>query len=78
MRLWTAKAGEDVAAGAVYRRVTEGRTADTARVLALSSDAAGIPHVRFNLHHERMEGADESRTLALAAFRDQYPERAPV
>lgn len=71
------KAGgkDDVAAGSVYRRVVAGQTLDTAEVLALATDSAGIPHVRFTLHHERSEWPDEPRTLALAAFRARFPER---
>jgi len=78
MGFWAKKDGGEVATGAVYRRTVAGKVVDTAQVLALSEDCAGIRHVRFSVHHERTEAADELRTLALAAFREIFTERAPV
>jgi len=78
MGFWARKDGVEVATGAVFRRTVGGRVIDTAQVLALSEDSAGIRHVRFSVHHERTEAADELRTLALASFREIFTERAPA
>jgi hypothetical protein len=72
------KTRPDVATGALFRRSVDGKVVDTARVLALSQDSAGIPHVRFNVHHERTEGPDELRTLAMVAFRETFPDRVAL
>ena len=47
---------------------------ETARVLAVSKDPAGIPHVRFSVHYERVESA-ENATLALSSFSELFSER---
>lgn len=67
---------DHLATGSIFRRVTRGRHAHTAQVIEVRSDLMGIPHVRFWLHHEQTQAADELRTLALAAFHEQFPERA--
>jgi hypothetical protein len=74
----TPKRGEEVATGAVFHRLVNGRVVDTAEVLALSRDSAGIPHVRFNVHHERTDGPDELRTLSVAVFREIFTERVAI
>ncbi|MEI6985806.1 MAG: hypothetical protein WCK65_06735 [Rhodospirillaceae bacterium] len=77
MRLGTVRAvrnEEVVAAGAVYRRVIDGRLVNTARVLELSRDQAGILHVRFSVHYERPDSCDELRTLAVTVFRQVFSE----
>ena len=72
---------EDVEAGHLYRRARSGRLEETAHVLSIASDRAGIPHVRFLLMFgrpaRRGEPAEE-RTLALSAFMELYPERVSV
>jgi len=67
---------EELASGSIFRRLMRGRIAHTAQVIEVRSDLMGIPHVRFWLHHEQTQAADELRTLALAAFHEQFPERA--
>ncbi|MEI8393090.1 MAG: hypothetical protein WCF85_00040 [Rhodospirillaceae bacterium] len=72
------KSDESISTDAVYRRVVNGRVVDTAKILGLSRNSAGIPHVRFNVHHERSEAPDELRTLAVGAFRETFSEQASV
>jgi hypothetical protein len=70
-----------VPVGAVFRRPTQGRTAETAQVLAIADDKAGIPHVRYRLSVGRPGSDDasaEDRTLSLAAFVQQFPERIGI
>ena len=66
---------EEVAVGAVFRRLCAGEVVETARVLSISRDPAGIPHVRFSIHYDRAEAADDLRTLALATFASLFRER---
>lgn len=61
--------------GAVFRRMRADRTVETASVVAVLKDCAGIPHVRFLLHVDRAETADEQRTLALGVFAKLFSER---
>lgn len=61
--------------GASFRRSRGSDIVETAKVLAVTSDSAGIPHVRFSLHIAgRCEVAEEQRTLALDWFRTLYQE----
>ena len=71
-----ASKGEDVVAGEVYSRVVNGLLMETAEVLALYRDSTGIPHVRYRVHHERTGTPDAQRTLAQAAFREMFTQRA--
>ena len=80
MPLWR-KRPEAVEAGHLYRRIRSGRVEETARVMSISSDRAGIPHVRFLLmfgRPDRRGEPAEERTLALSAFMELYPERVNV
>ena len=68
----------DVLIGYVFRRTRESRVTETAEVVSVNPDRAGIPHVRYRLSFARPERrADpaEYRTLALSAFTDLYRER---
>ena len=61
--------------GASFRRSRGSDIVETAQVLAVTSDSAGIPHVRFNL---KIAGpslvSEEQRTLAVEWFRTLYRE----
>jgi hypothetical protein len=65
----------DISEGSVFRRTTPGKIVETASVLSIANDSVGIPHVRFRVHYERVDTADELRTLALAAFSELFNER---
>jgi hypothetical protein len=75
---WRRRNDQDVEAGAVYARKERGKVVETARVLSIASDRAGIPHVRYLLRKEREweGGREEPRTLAMDSFRDLFPDRA--
>ncbi len=61
--------------GASFRRSRGTDIIETAEILKITSDSAGIPHVRFNL---RISGpslvSEEQRTLAVDWFRTLYRE----
>jgi hypothetical protein len=61
--------------GASFRRSRGSDVVETARIIAVTADPLGIPHVRFSL---RIAGAgeiaEEQRTLALASFTTLYRE----
>ena len=78
MRFWHRRKNPDVTTGALYGRSDGGKVVETARVLSISFDVAGIPHVRFSLHHERSEASDELRILCLRSFQEQFRERLSV
>ncbi len=66
----------EVTEGAVFQRARANNIVETARVCALWSDEAGIPHVEFDLHiRQRDSGLHEHRTLSLDAFRALYGVR---
>ena len=61
--------------GASYGRSRGSDVIETARILAVTADPLGIPHVRFSLKIAGPgEVAEEQRTLALDWFRTLYPE----
>jgi len=61
--------------GASFCRARGSEVVETARVLAVTADPLGIPHVRFSLRIKGpTETAEEQRTLALDYFRTLYPQ----
>jgi hypothetical protein len=64
--------------GARYQRMFDGRVSETAQVLSVTREVAGIPHVHFHVHHERPEASDEYRTLALGAFLETFSHPVTV
>lgn len=60
--------------GAVYQRKNDGRVVETAKVVALYDDRAGIPHVRFELSYQRATRTDFEglRVLARDVFAELY------
>lgn len=67
----------DVEVGSVYRRTGPGDLVETARVLSVSPDAAGIPHVRYEVSIKRPAFAEmeDRRTLNLESFAERFAER---
>ena len=64
--------------GAVFRRVRSNNLVETARVLAITTDNVGIPHVRIEIsvagpHYARV--AQGQRLLSLAAFVADFTEQ---
>lgn len=78
MTSWHHHHGEDSpAVGSVFRQTRYGHAFETAEVLSVWSDLAGIPHVRFRrrIHRPSQRPVFEGdRTLALATFRDTFVE----
>src|SRR5439155_8000784 len=64
--------------GAIYRRVRPNNLVETARVLAVTTDNVGIPHVRVDI---RVDGpyyariSQGQRLLSLDAFAADFTER---
>lgn len=59
--------------GATYRRVYGSNVVETARVLRVAEDAAGVKHVRYKLNIERAHhSVVEQRTLGLESFCQLY------
>ena len=71
---------EYVTAGAVFRRQSHERLTEIAEITALYADAAGVPHLRFDLVFRRRHAGETDegpRVLAARAFFDQFSERVP-
>ncbi len=61
--------------GTTFRRLHPRNLVETAEILAVSTDDAGIPHVRFSVryqHPARTQSDVAQRTLALRTFADRY------
>ncbi len=74
-------ADRDVKPGDRYRRRLDGHLAETATVLGLRPDFAGIPHVHFAvsvLSSSAEQREQDMRVLALRSFLDTYRERVPA
>jgi hypothetical protein len=64
--------------GAVFRRVRPHNLVETARVLAVTTDDAGIPHVRVDIRIDGpayAQGGCGQRLLSVATFAQDYPEQ---
>jgi hypothetical protein len=64
--------------GAVFRRVRLNNLVETARVVAVTKDDAGIPHVRVDIEIAGPAYAQATRgqrLLSVATFARDYPER---
>ena len=67
--------------GATYRRVRPNNLVETARVLAVTTDNVGIPHVRVDIRVDGPHYAQISqgqRLLSLDAFAADFTERVGV
>lgn len=69
---------DSVTVGAVFRRLSAGEVMETAKVLSIARDPAGIPHVRYAVHYDRVDTAQELRTLALTSFNALFRERVSL
>lgn len=80
MRRSQSQRAQDVVAGSSYRH-THSDVVEVARVLSISRDPFGIPHVRFMVSYERRAQKvleDGPRILSLSAFTSHYCEPAPA
>jgi hypothetical protein len=61
--------------GASFRRAGRFEIVETAKIIAVWADSAGIPHVRFSVRITAPRPMlEEQRTLSLESFRRLYPE----
>jgi hypothetical protein len=70
---------EFVRSGAMFKRKLDDAAVETARIISISPDPSGIPHVRYQAAVERpFQGRVETgpRTLNLASFNARFSERA--
>jgi hypothetical protein len=64
--------------GHAYRREDEGKhIVETAQVLKIAPNKAGIPHVYFNIEYRQPYSSisDGPRVMALESFRQRYRAR---
>ncbi len=65
--------------GASFQRARAFDIIETAKIIAVASDAVGIPHVRYSLKVAGPRAAiEEQRTLSLESFRRLYPQPVPA
>ena len=78
MRFLTRRAAvPDIHNGASFHRRRDHEIVETAKVIDVSPDAAGILHVRFDLKISSPRMADQAqRTLSLEYFHSLYREAA--
>ena len=73
---------EFVKSGSLFHRTKADNSIETARVIAMRTDAFGIAHVRYEVSIARQHVVasyfEGPRTLALNAFVDKYSERLHV
>jgi len=77
MPLWSRKK-QMPKEGEFYRRRFANGSSEIAEVMSITADRLGIAHVRYRIEQAHLGPRnlkDERRTLALAAFAEQYPER---
>jgi len=70
--------GHPLEPGSIFRNVRSGNLVETARVLSITKDGVGIPHVRFDKTLDcpgKPRLVEARRILCLAAFTQQFPER---
>ena len=65
--------------GAMFRRLRAPQIVETAQILDVSPDSAGIMHVRFSLQISGPRYSEQDqRTLALESFRSLYRDAVAV
>jgi len=67
--------------GAVFRKVRSDHVIETATVLAVLRDGAGVPHVRYDVTFHtpaRVPYSEDRRLLSLASFTEYFRERVPA
>jgi hypothetical protein len=72
-----AHALDSVTVGSIFRR-THADVVETAKVLSVSPDSFGIPHVRYNVSFQRRTRGvttEGQRVLSLRTFAERYTER---
>ena len=70
----------EVEPGAVFRKVRPDNLIETAKVLSVTKDGYGIPHVRYDLSFEGptlLRFGEGERLLSVASFTERFPERVP-
>ena len=69
----------EVNQGSLFRRRRDHEIVETANVISVTPDAAGIVHVQFNLRISGPRTVDEEqRTLSLEYFHQLYREAVAV
>ncbi len=69
----------DIGDGAIFRRFRAAEIVETAHILEVSPDSAGIMHVRYHLQISGPRFSEEDqRTLALESFRSLYRDAVAV
>jgi hypothetical protein len=70
---------EYIRRGSIFQRTHADTMVETARVIGVSSDSFGIPHVRYEVRFGKSKRPvtyfDGPRTLSLSTFTDTYRER---
>jgi hypothetical protein len=64
--------------GATFRNIRAGNFVETAKVLAITKDGLGIPHVRYDVTLDtpsKIRLVEGRRILSLASFTQQFPDR---
>lgn len=64
--------------GSIFRSVRAGNLIETAKILAITKDGLGIPHVRFDVTLDspgKTRLVEGRRVLCVASFAQQFPER---
>lgn len=81
MNYWFTKrdeTGPSFEPGTIFRKIRQGNVVETARVLAITRDGLGIPHVRYDVTLDspgKIRLVEGRRILCLAAFAEQFKER---
>jgi hypothetical protein len=69
----------DIGYGAMFRRLRAAEIIETAQIIEVSPDSAGIMHVRYNLQISGPRYSEEDqRTIALESFRSLYRDAVAV
>lgn len=67
-----------VVPGAVFRKTRSDFVVETAKIVAVTRDPVGIPHVRFDVTFQgpaQLRLADGQRLLSLSSFREHFGVR---
>ncbi|HAA93075.1 MAG TPA: hypothetical protein DCS82_02205 [Rhodospirillaceae bacterium] len=68
-----------IKAGDLFARTHSDQTVEIARVIAVSTDSFGIPHIQYEIKFQRPQRPnsvfDGPRVLALGTFADTYTDR---
>ena len=72
--------GQEVEIGAVFQTIRPGNIIETAKVLDITPDSLGVPHVHYavSIENANRRQIEDERTLGLTSFAERFHRVVPA